>query len=125
MSTQPSSLPPDWVDRLFARFLAFYGAQKVGAMWNGADVAEVKAVWGEQLGRYRPVTIGAALQKLIDSGNQWPPTLPEFVELCRLAAVEKHAGDRFALAAPGHGYTDTQTAKEILGRIKAAIRRPA
>jgi hypothetical protein len=120
-----TSLPEELVERLFSRFLAFYGAQKVGAMWNGADVAEVKAVWGEQLGRYRQATIGAALQKLIDSGNQWPPTLPEFVELCRLAAVEKHAGDRFTLAAPGSGYTDTATAREILGRIKAAIKRPA
>lgn len=69
---------------------AIYGSQKVGSMWNEADMAEVKELWAEQLGRFKPESIGAALQRLIDSGgNGWPPTLPEFVELCRQCSVER------------------------------------
>ena len=43
------------VDRLFSRFAALYGAQKVGAMWHGADIAEVKSVWAAQIEPHKDV----------------------------------------------------------------------
>lgn len=94
MSSLPSDtaskpLPGAWVDRLFARFVAIYGAQKTQSMWAGADMAEVKELWGEQLGRFKAESIAGSLQRLVESGNQWPPTLPEFVELCRQSSVER------------------------------------
>lgn len=85
MSSQP--LPPAWVERLFERFSAAFGAMKVGTMWPAEDHETVKALWGEQLGRFTPDTIRSALQAVVDSGRAWPPTLPEFVELCRQCAV--------------------------------------
>jgi hypothetical protein len=128
MSTQPTQyrtgqpLPAAWVDRLFSRFLAIYGAQKVGAMWSGADLAEVKTVWGEQLGRFAPATIGAALLARVDSGDAWPPTLPEFVESCRQAANARRASDpRLLLAAPGETFTDNETAKANLERVREML----
>lgn len=125
----PKPLPSAWVDRLFSRLAAFYGSQKLATMWVDADMAEVKAVWAEQLGRFEPASISAALQRLIDSGNQWPPTLPEFVELCRQAAVGRQQAQRYdALPAPGNARTDAETAKrkvaELMRSLAAAKRMP-
>lgn len=67
-------------------------------MWAASDVAEVKAVWGEGLGTCSAGTLRAALQALVDSGSEWPPTLPEFRELCRQYDRPEAASP--ALAAP-------------------------
>jgi len=120
MSTLPSEqrsnrLPDAWVDRLFARFTAFYGSQKVGTMWVDAGMAEVKAVWAEQLARFEPASIAGALQRLVDGGNQWPPTLPEFVELCRQAALGRQSAATYeALPAP----VDPTIAAQAVDAIK-------
>ena len=82
-----SPIPAAWVDRLFKRFAGMYGSQKIGSMWLDADMAEVKAVWGEALGQFHGDSIGGAIGRLVASGSQWPPTLPEFVELCRQSAL--------------------------------------
>ncbi len=120
-------LPPAWVDRLFSRLAAYYGSQKLATMWVDADMAEVKAVWSEQLGRFEPASISAALQRLVDSGNQWPPTLPEFVELCRQSAIGRQQAS-VALPAPGGARTDAETAKrkvaELMRSLAAAKRMP-
>lgn len=109
-------LPSAWVDRLFSRFVAMYGSQKVGAMWADSDRDEVKAVWAEALGRFAGQTIAAAVRGLIDSGSQWPPTLPEFSEACRVAAVNRR-DQALALAAPGGTVTTREEAAEILAKI--------
>ena len=126
----PKPLPSAWVDRLFSRLAAFYGSQKLATMWVDADMAEVKAVWAEQLGRFEPASISTALQRLIDSGNQWPPTLPEFCELCRQAAVGRQQAQwHDALPAPGQSKTDAETAKrkvaELLAGLAKSKRTPA
>lgn len=87
MSHQP--LLPAWVDRLFGRFNAVFGVQKVGAMFPPETHGEVRALWAEQLGRFEPDTLRAALQAVIDAGRDWPPTLSEFVGFCQRAAVER------------------------------------
>lgn len=120
----PKPLPSAWVDRLFSRLAAFYGSQKLATMWVDADMAEVKAVWAEQLGRFEPASISAALQRLIDSGNQWPPTLPEFVELCRQSAIGRQQAQRYdALPAPGNARTDAETAKRKVAELLAGLAR--
>ena len=114
--SNPAPLPSAWVDRLFSRFVAMYGSQKVGAMWADADRDEVKGVWADALGRFTGETIAAAVRGLIDSGSQWPPTLPEFSEACRVAAVNRR-DQALALAAPGGTVTTREEAAEILARI--------
>lgn len=117
-------LPSAWVDRLFSRLAAFYGSQKLATMWVDADMAEVKAVWSEQLGRFEPASISAALQRLVDSGNQWPPTLPEFVELCRQSSIGRQQAQRYdALPAPGGARTDTEAAKRKVAELLAGLAR--
>jgi len=114
--SNPEPLPAAWVDRLFSRFVAMYGSQKVGAMWADADRDEVKGVWADALGRYAGETLAAAVRGLIDSGSQWPPTLPEFSEACRVAAVNRR-DQALALAAPGGTVTTREEAAEILAKI--------
>ncbi len=118
--SNPAPLPSAWVDRLFSRFVAMYGSQKVGAMWADADRDEVKGVWADTLGRFTGETIAAAVRGLIDSGSQWPPTLPEFSEACRVAAVNRR-DQALSLAAPGGTVTTREEAAEILARIGVAV----
>lgn len=72
----------EWVDRLFARLWAMYG-NRFAQMWAGQDMDAVKAIWRDELADLAPdeIRTGVAACKSRD----WPPTLPEFVKLCRPA----------------------------------------
>jgi len=119
MSSQPKSAA--LVERLFDRFFAIYGAQKMGAMWSDTDLNEVKLVWAVQLSRFNPQSIKVALQCLIDSGREWPPTLPEFIEACRQAALGRQQQQVPALLAPGRARTDHETARIRVAEMIAAL----
>lgn len=115
------SSPLALVERLFDRFIGAFGAQKFGAMWDGVEEREsVMHMWADQLSRFHQQTVGAALQSVIDSGREWPPTLPEFVALCRDAAITRSN-------AVGITYQPTPTprdvAQENLARIREMLSR--
>lgn len=116
--SRPSPLA--MAERLFARFAAMYGSQKVGAMWADADLDAVKGTWAAAISRYEPHSIAAAVAELLDSGREWPPTLPEFVELCRRGALHRRQSQAPALPAPGGTHTTREEAAAILQRIGAA-----
>lgn len=83
LTSQPNhaELPDAWVTKLFARFAAMYGKHWLD-MWGDVPIAEVKAAWAADLGRFS----GDQLRKALDhckSQCKFPPTLPEFVGLCR------------------------------------------
>lgn len=105
---QPS--PRALADRVFARFVAMYGSQKVGAMWADANHDEVREMWANAIARYSPQSIAVAIRDLVESGREWPPTLPEFVELCRRGAVSRRAH------APAVALPLPKAAPEIVAR---------
>lgn len=70
----------EWIDRLFARLGAMYGS-KFKSMWEGQDIAGVKSVWMEDLAEFSPDEIKAGVSAC--KTREWPPTLPEFIRLCR------------------------------------------
>jgi hypothetical protein len=78
-----SALPERWIDKIFGRMEAMYGSLFL-ERWKGTDLIEVKRVWCESLASFsdNPECFTAALKALLDE-HQWPPTLPEFVALCR------------------------------------------
>lgn len=75
-------LPDAWIERLFDRLAALYGS-KFADLWKNTDLQNVKATWAEKLGGFadRPEIIRHALDSCDD--RPWPPTLPEFIGLCR------------------------------------------
>jgi hypothetical protein len=71
------------VDRLFARFAAMYGDAAMKRMWGQQQPDAVKGVWCDSLGRYSVEQILAGIRALEESGVTFPPSLPEFVALCK------------------------------------------
>lgn len=87
----PASLPEPWIERIFSHMACSYG-NKFADMWAGQDAAKIKSFWALTLGGFasRPDAISAALKSL--EGRPYPPTLPEFIGLCRDALRRIPAG---------------------------------
>lgn len=80
-----SALPESWVERIFDHMAGLYGS-KFADLWGGMDAGKVQAMWGGKLAGFadKPKAIKAALDALDE--RPFPPTLPEFIGLCRDAA---------------------------------------
>lgn len=103
--------PSALAERLFRKFAAIYGSQKMAAMWAGivpADAteserreaeAEVHATWADGLADFHIDVIARAVKDLMREGDSWPPALTDFVKLCA-AAEEKVKAERRMLALP-------------------------
>lgn len=78
-----SSLPDSWIERIFSRMSAMYGSL-FRERWRDCDLSEVKLVWAEELSTFsdNPECFGMALKAIV-SECKFPPTLPEFVAICR------------------------------------------
>lgn len=95
-STEP--LRESWINALFARISASYGA-KFADMWAGQDVDAVKSTWAEELAGYSSTEIRTGLGAMRRTNPSWPPTLFEFAELCRPTKFDHEAA--FAEAVKG------------------------
>ena len=110
-TSQPksSALPEEWIERLFARFEAMYGARFADS-WKGCDLRNVKIVWAETLGSLSRDELSAGIAGCMT--REWPPTLPEFVKLCRQpdpSAPGGHptANEAWALVLSSHDEAET------------------
>ena len=114
-----SMLPDLWVDRLFGRLEGLYGA-KFHDLWRGSDIENVKRTWAEKLGGFadRPEALKAALDACDD--KPWPPTLPEFIGLCRDAA--KRTGVAY-ISLPAPEIDQAEAARRI-EQVAAAVKKP-
>ena len=90
-------LPSKYVDRIFARFLAYYG-EKFTRQWGMVDPADLKTAWGRELGDLSAEEIAAGLDAC--RTREWPPTLPEFRNLCRKPADYEAAFREAAIRWP-------------------------
>lgn len=112
-----SVLPDSWIERIFTRMSAMYGAL-FRERWRDCDLDEVKRVWAEELSSFsdNPECFGLALKAMVGE-CKFPPTLPEFVAICR-----KHYS-RPKLVALEHKLTPEDIernkvrAKEIVERL--------
>lgn len=102
-STFRQPLPLGWVRKLFAELQGSYGTRFLD-MWrsgqsniDGEDVGLLNALglWAERLGGFRERP--DALRRALDTLPKHPPTLPEFVELCRSGCPQP---EHKALPAP-------------------------
>lgn len=90
-SSTPEPLPKEWIERIFDRMLHSFG-KKFVSQWEatfdaiesaeiGDGFARLKSLWAQELAGLTVQELQrgvAALQRL-----DWPPTLPEFMRLCR------------------------------------------
>jgi len=123
MSNSPNSqrpaLSPAVVERLFARFMAIYGAQKVATAWGNVDVAERNSTWGAALGRFDVHVLADACNDLAMNGTSWPPTLPEFVDVCERR--EQRPGHKLALPVPSRSKEALRQGAERMAEFKATV----
>ena len=82
-ATLPASvpaLPDDWAERIFQRMENFYLSKWVDS-FGSIPRERVKQAWAEELAGYQAAEIKRGLESC--RTRQWPPTLPEFLMLCR------------------------------------------
>lgn len=77
-----ASLPIAWIGRLFERMSLIYGTDKVQGMWRGQSIEDVQGFWSEELAGYSAEELRRGVQAMRNNPT-WPPTLYEFMDLCR------------------------------------------
>ena len=113
-------LPDSWIEKLFQKFEDWYGA-KWAAQYGDFPRERVKATWAEELGGF--ASQGDAIAQAINAqkNSPFPPTLPEFLVLCREAA--KRIGNGAKVPALTHVRTDDELEhqRQMSQRIGQAI----
>jgi hypothetical protein len=111
-------LPVSWIDKIFGHMGAYYGSL-FADRWKDCDIAEVKRVWAESLANFsdNPECFKASLRSMIDE-CQFPPTLPEFVALCRKHYVRPPL-QQAALPDIPPAYTSKEEGRRRLAELKA------
>ncbi|MDR8915815.1 hypothetical protein [Burkholderia multivorans] len=107
------ALPQHWVEALFSKMAAFYGS-RFASMWNGVNVVEAHRAWAIELGKLSRDQLKAGSDNL--TALPKPPTLPEFVALCRQARSEQAASTTPRLA--DERPADRATVEANLGAIR-------
>lgn len=88
-SNLPSSILTDWpvdaipkssIDALFDRLHGFYGSKFLD-MWAHTDLDTVKRIWATEIKKLTVPQMKQGYDQL--AKRKFPPTLPEFIELCR------------------------------------------
>lgn len=96
------AIPQTWVESLFKKMAFTYGA-KFADQWRGIDPEGVKRNWAEALGVLSSAELCRGVNALVT--RDWPPTLPEFLKLCRPAvdpiAAYHEAAEQGALRERG------------------------
>lgn len=81
MHAQSTEQRKELVRKLFSRFRAIYG-NKTATMWGDCDVDELLTTWTIGLERFQPTDIRHALSSMQFVYLDYPPTLPQFINLC-------------------------------------------
>lgn len=79
-------IPVAWMERLFSLLHAQYG-NRMTTMWGDCPPADVKDAWRSGLAGVDAERIKAGLAALPAAHPEWPPTLGEFLALCRRPVV--------------------------------------
>lgn len=80
LSTYRQVVPPKAIDRLFLRMASLYGKHWLD-MWADVPMDAVKEEWQGGLYGFNLTEIGNAINYCAEN-NKFPPTLPEFRDLC-------------------------------------------
>ena len=99
-------------------FLSKFATGDVTADGGDAGVASARAIWAHGLREFDVSVVKTALSRTMAAHPEYPPTLPQFVALCKAAAPR--AVYQFALPAPAvNQAAHAKRAREALERMKA------
>lgn len=62
-----------------------YGTEKVTTLWRGQKLDEVKAYWAQELAHLTRDELARGFESMRGKHPSWPPTLYDFIDLCRPA----------------------------------------
>lgn len=82
LATSPGNQSASPIDVLFLRLHTMYGARWID-LWQGIPADIVKAEWSRALAGVEVEQVRLALDAIVTKGNPFPPSMPEFVSLCR------------------------------------------
>ena len=117
-------IPEFWIERLFARMSATYGA-RFADMWANLDLAEVKATWRAGLAGISDEGLKRGVSKLPFCPH--PPDLPAFRRLCEgqpatyrppVALADNRRADPATVEA------NLAKLREIVAPLKAKVTKP-
>lgn len=113
-----SALPETWIEKIFGQMGGYYGSL-FSDRWKDCDIADVKRIWAEVLASFsdHPECFRQALRSMIDE-CRLPPTLPEFVALCRKHYVRPQP-KQAALPDIPPRYTSKEEGRRRLAELKA------
>ncbi len=77
-------IPEAWMQRLFSRLRAIYG-NRMATMWGDCPEADVMDAWQDGLRFKTGDAIRKGLEQVATAYPEWPPTLGEFLGLCKNA----------------------------------------
>lgn len=113
----PSRYP--YAERMMQHFSVMYGNQKVRSMYMEDDngIMAANEAWENFLRKVKPEVIRKVIDALPTLGREWPPSLSEFIGMCRdFDRVEQR--QHVALPMPKHV---TKEGEESLRRMKEML----
>jgi hypothetical protein len=113
-----NALPRKWIEVLFSKMSAFYGARFADA-WRGTNPVEVQKAWAVELAKLSKAQLKAGSDNL--TAIVKAPTLPEFIAHCKQARIENAASA--APQLPDGVRASAETIGENLPQIQRAARR--
>ena len=118
-SARPTAKPSKVAATFWLRMTEIYGHR-----WTSAHGETPTELWSTALSALSGEQIRVGLMACLDSGEPWPPSLPEFVAWCRPKPRENAAAYRCVpmLSAPT---TPPDRAHEELARLRAKLKGAA
>ncbi len=121
---EPAPAPNDTANNVFKVFHGFYGNLFLSKFVNGQTgndgvdqgVISARAIWAHGLRDFDHSTIKTALARVMDAHPEFPPTLPQFVQLCKASAPREVYRVALPPAKP-----NPEIAKKALEAMRASV----
>lgn len=131
----PEATAPNAADAVFRAMHGFYGQLWLSKFATGqagpdgadAGVVSAKAMWAHGLRDFDAVTVRHALRQCLERHPEFPPSLPQFVGLCR--ANQPREAYRPALPMSGalvaeRSKAEREKLRELRQQLRGDVREP-
>lgn len=130
---EPTTSPSDTANNVFKVFHGFYGNLFLSKFVNGqtdADgvdqgVVSARAIWAHGLRGFDVEVVKSALARTMDTHPEFPPTLPQFVALCKACAPREVYRVALPPAAPNPEIAKKAREASLAMKKKSAATEPA